>query len=336
MRRALVLHGDRDRIVRTHGEVADAQSVQGGVERQFPPKRAASPVHETERRRHGRQVEFYARKVRVRGDAAVGDDEGLAVGEQRDLVRADAVGRKLAHARVSSRRVVDADDAALALEIVLGGVEQPPVPAEYAVAVEVAVGRRLYPACGGAPREVQQQREAAGAPGKMQSGASPGADGEGMPPPRQGQIEERGAVRREAADPVTAGGVGAGAEVERRPRRSGVSEERRRQQQAGKPAGEQPQRGVGDQSPSRALKPTARPSAERQAVSHDLSQRPHLLGELLDQRPERGIGRGTLDGAVDGLRRDTRVRRNALRIRRSSLGSAAAVSSPSPAPASPR
>ena len=48
----------------------------------------------------GRQVEFYARQVRLRRDAAVGDDEGIAVGEKSDLVRANAVGRQLADAPV--------------------------------------------------------------------------------------------------------------------------------------------------------------------------------------------------------------------------------------------
>ena len=57
-------------------------------------------------------------------DAPVGDDEGLAVGEQRDLVRADTVGRELADAPIAGLCVVDADDAALAVEIVLGGVKK--------------------------------------------------------------------------------------------------------------------------------------------------------------------------------------------------------------------
>ena len=143
MRRALVLHGDRDRIVRPHGQMADAEPMQSGVERQFAPQRAAPPIHETERRRHGGQVELDARQVGMSRDAAVGDGQCLAVGEQPDLVRADAVGGKLAHAHVASRRVVDADDAAFALEIVLGGVEQPPVRAEDAVPIERSVGRRF-------------------------------------------------------------------------------------------------------------------------------------------------------------------------------------------------
>ena len=79
---------------------------------------AGAPVDKAKGGRHGRQVEFYARQVRPRGDAAVGDDEGFAVGEQRDFVRADAVGLQLADAPVVVRRVVDADDAAFPVEIV--------------------------------------------------------------------------------------------------------------------------------------------------------------------------------------------------------------------------
>ena len=146
-------------------------------------------------------------------DAAVGDNQGLAVGEQRDLVRADAVGGKFAHARIAARRVVDADDASLPLEIVLGGVEQPPARAEHSVAVEVAPVRRFHPAGDGAPLEIDDQRDAAGPPRKMYGSTSIGAYGEGMAPPRQWQIEERGAVLSKAADPIAAGGIGAGTEI---------------------------------------------------------------------------------------------------------------------------
>ena len=99
-------------------------------------------------------------------------------GEQCDLVRADAVGRQLTHAPVAARRVIHADHAALAVEIVLAGVEQPPVVAEHAVTVEMAPRARFQLADDGALREVEHEREAAGPPGKMHGGTPVGADGE--------------------------------------------------------------------------------------------------------------------------------------------------------------
>ena len=222
--------------------MADAEPMQGGVERQFPLKRAAPPVHETERRRHGRQVELDTRQVGVGRDAAVGDDQGLAAGEQRNLVRADAMGRKLAQALVPALHVVDADDAALALEVVLGGVEQPPVQAEDAVPIEMSVDRRFYASGDGAQHEVQNQGEAAGAPGEMHGSASVGAHSERMAPRRQRQIEERSAVLSKAADPVAAGDVGVGTEIERGAGRGGLRAEQYGWDRPGDPTGEQQKR----------------------------------------------------------------------------------------------
>ena len=57
-------------------------------------------------------------------DAAVGDRERLAVGQQDHLVRADAVGRELADALVAVGRVVDAEHAGARVVVVLRRIEQ--------------------------------------------------------------------------------------------------------------------------------------------------------------------------------------------------------------------
>ena len=241
-RRPLVLHGDSDRVVPPHGEMTDAEPVQVRIEFQFPDQGTAPPVDGAQGWRHGGQVEFDARQVRMRRDAAVGNDEGLAVGKQRDLVRADAVGRKFAQAPVAALRVVDADDAAFVLEIVPGGVEQPAVAAEHAMPVVAAVGLRHQRACDGAPRKVQRQCKASRPPREMHRLESSRSRGERVTPARLRQIEADNAVSREAADPVAAGGVGPGAEVKRRALGSCFRADGHRHQGAGKAAGEQPQR----------------------------------------------------------------------------------------------
>ncbi|MNT97255.1 hypothetical protein D3C72_2395330 [compost metagenome] len=52
-------------------------------------------------------------------------------------MRADAVGRELADAGKMSAAVVDADHAAIAREVVFGGVEQAAIGGKAAVAVEM-------------------------------------------------------------------------------------------------------------------------------------------------------------------------------------------------------
>ena len=51
--RSLVLHGDRDRILRAHGEMADAQLMQRRVEPPFLQQRAGAPVDKAKGGRHG-------------------------------------------------------------------------------------------------------------------------------------------------------------------------------------------------------------------------------------------------------------------------------------------
>ena len=115
---------------------------------------------------HGVNVELLASctaRFDVGLDAAVGDGERLAVGEQDHLVRADAERLQLADALVALRGVIDAEEAVARLVVVLGRVEQAPVGREHAVAVEVAVRRRreqhrLAPA-----PHIEGERERAGA-----------------------------------------------------------------------------------------------------------------------------------------------------------------------------
>ena len=62
----------------------------------------------------------------------------------------------------------------------------------------MAIGRRVQPEVDDAPRKVEPACR---------------ADGEGMAPSGWRQIEEAGAIRREA-HPVSAGGVGTGTEID--------------------------------------------------------------------------------------------------------------------------
>ena len=78
----------------------------------------------------------------------------------------------------------------------------------------MAIGRRVQPEVDDAPRKVEHERKAARSPGEMYGGPPAGPDGEGMAPSGWRQIEEAGAIRREAGHPVSAGGVGTGTEID--------------------------------------------------------------------------------------------------------------------------
>ena len=75
-------------------------------------------------------------------DAAIGDDHGAAVGEQRNVVRLHAMRLELADLPVAVGRVADADHALRVRIVVLGGVEQLAVGGEDAMAEEMPVGLR--------------------------------------------------------------------------------------------------------------------------------------------------------------------------------------------------
>ena len=95
-------------------------------------------------------------------DAAVGDHQGLAVRQQREVMRADAEGREFAEPRIAGARVVDADHALVLRLVILGRQQQVAALHEQAVAGEMARRRgrdlRHHLAC----QRIEHQREPAG------------------------------------------------------------------------------------------------------------------------------------------------------------------------------
>ena len=172
--------------------------------------RPCGAVDEGERGLHGIEVELFAPRLDVRFDAAVGDGERLAVGEQDHLVRADAVGRHLADALVAAGRVVDADEAGARLVVVLGGVQQPAVAREDAVTVEVAVGRRREQHRLAAVLDVEGKRERSGPAGEHHRLAAGAVERDVVAAPFERQLAQHGAVERQHHDRIRSVGTAAG------------------------------------------------------------------------------------------------------------------------------
>ena len=127
-------------------------------------------------------------------DAAVGDRERLAVGEQDHLVRADAVGRELADALVAAGRVVDAEHAGARVVVVLGRIEQARVRREHAVAVEVPVRRRREQHRLARAVHVEGERERSRAPREHDRLAAPRRIGDVVAAPLQRHLAHDRAV----------------------------------------------------------------------------------------------------------------------------------------------
>ncbi len=101
-------------------------------------QRARCRVDQRQRRLHAGEVELGAAEIRMRLDAAIGNDQHAPVVGDRHVVRADAVGLELADAGKAVGRVIEADHAAVGVEVVLAGIEEPAIRREGAVAIEVA------------------------------------------------------------------------------------------------------------------------------------------------------------------------------------------------------
>ena len=82
-----------------------------------------------QRRFHRIEIEIHAASIRHRVETAVADGQRLAVCQQKDLMRPDAIARMFADLLVIARHIVDADNATLAVDVVFGSVEQPSVAA---------------------------------------------------------------------------------------------------------------------------------------------------------------------------------------------------------------
>src|SRR5581483_12010356 len=137
-----------------------------------------------ERRLHIGNVEL-ALAVGTGADAAIGDHQRAAVGEELNIVRLHAVRGELADLPVAVGRIAHTDDAAPARVVVLGRVKQPAVSGEGAVAEEMAVWLRgepdgrtgverdrhaeaSWPSCEGHPfAAVRLERDIVAAAGKL-------------------------------------------------------------------------------------------------------------------------------------------------------------------------
>ena len=126
-------------------EVPDRELVQIGRQHLLLEKIAGGEIDIDERRLHVGKVELVIAAVGMGFDAAIGDDHGAAVGEQRHVVRLHAARRELADLAIAVGRVAHADDALRVRVVVLGGVEQLAVGGEDAMAEEMPVGLRGEP-----------------------------------------------------------------------------------------------------------------------------------------------------------------------------------------------
>ena len=169
---------------------------------------AGREVETDERGLHRPEIQLPARIVGVRRDPAVGDRDGAPIAHQHRLVGADPVRVQLADPAPSRARVVDAEDAAFGLVVVLGRVDETPPRGVEAVAAEVPPGRRRESLDGPPALEVQNEGEATGAAGEDHRGPPVRGDGgavaaAGEPNrvhrPSGGIQDRRGMARRVAA-----------------------------------------------------------------------------------------------------------------------------------------
>jgi hypothetical protein len=164
--RALVLACEPDCAVLVDGHMTDRQLVQ--FRRQFVAfdKIAGNAVDENQRRLHCGEVQLGAAEIGMRFDAAIGDCQRAAVAEQQQFVRPDPVSWEFVQPPEVGAGIINADHARRIVEIIFGGVKQPAISRENAMAEEVPAGDAgdgfgLAPA-----RVVEHDREGARLAGK--------------------------------------------------------------------------------------------------------------------------------------------------------------------------
>ena len=118
-----ILHGNRNPALPADSEMADAQQAEVAAETHLLVQVACLSVDETERGFHRRQVELRPGIIGMGVDAAIGDRQRPAVRQHPDVVRTDAARGEFAKPLEVIARVVDANDAAAGVEVVLGSVE---------------------------------------------------------------------------------------------------------------------------------------------------------------------------------------------------------------------
>ena len=159
--RSLVLHGNADSVVASDGKVTDAEEaiVQGVGGTQ----RASVGVDVCQRRRHGGDVQLFARGIGVGANSAVSDDEGPSVPEENKFVGSDAVRWHFPHPS-QGFTVADTNHANAVFEVVLGRKEIPAVVAVHTVSIEVAVIGAMHYALDLSLRQIDFVQQFSGAP----------------------------------------------------------------------------------------------------------------------------------------------------------------------------
>jgi hypothetical protein len=133
-------------------------------------------------------------------DAAIGDDQQLAIVGDGHVVGADAARVELCDAAEFVSRVVDADHAAIAVEIVLAGIKPRPVRREMAVPVEMPAFRGGDHHRFRLPRRIEHHGKRAGTAGEGDGAAGGGAIGHAVGAGRKGDAVDDLAAFRNGGD----------------------------------------------------------------------------------------------------------------------------------------
>src|SRR6478735_10162621 len=94
---------------------------------------------------HVGDVEFFSPAIGMGPDAAIGDDHGAAVGEQRDVVRLHAMRVELRDLLITASGVTNANHTPRVVVVIFRCVENLSVGRENAMTGEMPVGPRLKP-----------------------------------------------------------------------------------------------------------------------------------------------------------------------------------------------
>ncbi len=148
------------------------------------------PLHDMARLRieHGErwlhmvEVQLCPPEIRMGLDAAIGNQQVATVITDGHVMCADALRIKLADAAKPIGRIVKADHAAIAVEIIFAGIEQAAIRREMSVTVIVTSLRRMNDNRCCLPGGVEDHRKRAGPAGKGNAAACGRAVGQPMRP----------------------------------------------------------------------------------------------------------------------------------------------------------
>jgi hypothetical protein len=198
--RAFILAGEPGATVLVHIQMPGRQLAELVRHDMLFDQRTARRIGDHQGGFHAIEVELGAAEIRMGLDPAIGDDQQAAVVADRHVVRADAMGFELADPAETIRGVIDADHAAIGVEIVFAGIEQPAVRRKVPVAEEVPVGRRGDHDRFAASACVEDDRKGTGTSGEGDREACRRAVAEAVNAVRQIDPVDEGAVLGDQAD----------------------------------------------------------------------------------------------------------------------------------------